>query len=68
MIATFLNKYEVESLIYFDLSFTENDTQLLRLGGVTFEDGFTEQDIIDRAIEIFNLNFVNKTLDEIKFL
>jgi hypothetical protein len=58
MIATYLNKYDDGlSIIYFDLAFNENDIQMLRLGGVPFNEGFTEQDMIDKATEIFNGNF-----------
>tara|TARA_R110000868_G_scaffold14426_1_gene67102 strand:- start:2345 stop:2551 length:207 start_codon:yes stop_codon:yes gene_type:complete len=65
MIAIYLNKYEETSITYFDLSFEEEGNQMLRLGGVTFEEGFTEQDMINRATEIFEGNFIDKTLDEI---
>lgn len=65
MIAIYLNKYESILTTYFDLEFNENDIQMLRLGGVTFEEGYTEQDMINRATEIFEGNFTNITLDEI---
>ena len=53
MIATFLNRRHN----YFDLEFDENGIQMLRLGGVPFDEGFTNQDMIDRATEIFEGNF-----------
>lgn len=57
MVAIYLNKYNSSSLIYFDLEFSEDNIQMLRLSGVTFEEGFSEQDMIDRATEIFEGNF-----------
>jgi|TARA_R110000868_G_scaffold52368_1_gene165572 hypothetical protein len=65
MIAIYLNRYNDTSITYFDLSFEEEDVQMLRLGGVTFEEGFSEQDMIDRATEIFEGNFTDLTLTEI---
>ena len=38
MIAIYLNRYNDTSITYFDLSFEEEDVQMLRLGGVTFEE------------------------------
>jgi hypothetical protein len=57
MIAIYLNKYEDLSITYFDLAFEEDVNQLLRLGSVPFDIGYTEQDMIDRATEIFEGNF-----------
>jgi len=57
MIAIYLNRYDDLPLTYFDLAFNENDVQTLRLGGVPFNEGFSEQDMIDRATEIFEGNF-----------
>jgi hypothetical protein len=65
MIAIYLNRYNDTSITYFDLSFEEEDVQMLRLGGVTFEEGFSVQDMIDRATEIFEGNFTDLTLTEI---
>ena len=65
MIAIYLNKYENVNITYFDLAFNENDIQMLRLGGVPFEEGFTEQDMLDKATEIFNGNFIDLILDQI---
>ena len=65
MIAIYLNRYNDTSITYFDLSFEEEDVQMLRLGGVTFEEGFSGQDMIDRATEIFEGNFTDLTLTEI---
>ena len=64
MIAIYLNKYENVNITYFDLAFNENDIQMLRLGGVPFEEGFTEQDMLDKATEIFNGNFIDLILDQ----
>jgi hypothetical protein len=61
MIAIYLNRYEVLSITYFNLYFVENDNQMLILGGVPFDEGFSEQDMIDRATEIFEGNFSNET-------
>ena len=47
------------------VQFNENDIQMLRLGGVPFEEGFTEQDMLDKATEIFNGNFIDLILDQI---
>jgi hypothetical protein len=60
MIAIYLNKYENLSIVYFDLAFEEESNQLLRLGSVPFDIGYTEQDMIDRATEIFEGNFSNE--------
>jgi hypothetical protein len=34
---------------------------MLILGGVPFDEGFSEQNMIDRATEIFEGNFSNET-------
>jgi hypothetical protein len=65
MIAIYLNKYEDLPITYFDLAFNEDDVQMLRLGGVIFDEGFSQQDMIDRATEIFEGNFTNKILTDI---
>ena len=57
MTAIYLNRYEVLSITYFNLYFVEDNSQLLILGGVPFDKGFSEQDMIDRATEIFEGNF-----------
>ena len=57
MIATYVNRYTGLPITYFNLYFTEEDNQMLILGGVPFEEGFTKQDMINRATEIFEGNF-----------
>jgi hypothetical protein len=58
VIAKYLNKrYHDLLTTYFDLDFEEDNNQMLRLGGVPFDNGFTNQDMIDRATEIFENNF-----------
>lgn len=57
MIAIYLNKYDGLPITYFDLAFNENDVQMLRLTGVPFEEGFSEQDMIATATEVFESNF-----------
>ena len=59
MIAIFLNKYQEneESDALYDLEFDEENTQMLRLSGVSFNPNYNQQDMIDRANEIFIGNF-----------
>lgn len=58
MIAIYLNRrYNALPLSHFDLEFDEDGVQMLRLSCVPFEEGFTQQDMIDRATEIFEGNF-----------
>ncbi len=59
MIAIYVNRYEVGSKTYFDLFFEEDGNQPLILGSVPFKEGFTEQDMRDRATEIFEANFID---------
>ena len=65
MIAIYINKYEDLPIIYFDLSFNEDDNQMLRLGSVPFNEGFTNDDMINKATEIFESNFTEGVLTEI---
>jgi hypothetical protein len=57
VIAIYLNKYDGLPITYFDLEFNEDGIQMLRLGGVPFEPGFSEHDMIDMANLIFEGNF-----------
>ncbi len=61
MIAIYVNRYEVGSKTYFDLFFEEDGNQPLILGSVPFKEGFTEQDMHDKATEIFEANFIDTT-------
>jgi hypothetical protein len=65
MIAIYINKYEDLPITYFDLSFNEDDNQMLRLGSVPFNEGFTNDDMINKATEIFENNFTEGVLTEI---
>jgi hypothetical protein len=60
MIAIYLNRYEDSLVTYFDLVFNDNEIQMLRLSGVPFDEGFSTQDMIDRATEIFEGNFLTE--------
>ena len=58
MIAIYVNRYNgLPPITRFNLYFEEDNVQLLSLGEVPFEEGFTNQDMIDRATEIFESNF-----------
>lgn len=60
-----MNRYTDGTYTYYDLSFDENDQNLLRLGGVIFNGDPSEQEIKDRIYEIISFNLADYELKNI---
>ena len=67
MEATFINKQYDGKFYYYDLVFSDETGELLRLSGVIFDSEPIDTDFIDRANEIAGFNLPEYELTQIKF-
>ena len=67
MEATFINKQYDNKFYYYDLLYVDESGELLRLNGAIFPTEPTEEDFINRAIEIAAFNLPDYELTRINF-
>ncbi len=65
MIATYLNRYNDSVYTYYDLQFSENDENLLRVAGVGFDHEPTYEELSTFAYTFAENNLPEYTLENI---